>query len=88
MTEKCVIFECDLCFNETDTNNQGLSNYIYGIRGCDIDHISRQVQITLYPRQEHEYSDVNGKEIHLCHACLEMLCEEFAKIDKYGWDSL
>jgi hypothetical protein len=87
MSIKAVIVECDLCFCDTD-GGQSLRDHVYGIRGCDMDNIERQVEISHFPRQEHEYEDVNGKEIHLCHACLKMLCEKFVEFDTAPWERL
>jgi hypothetical protein len=82
MAVRNVMFECDLCFAETSEDNFSLKYHIYGIRGCDIDHIENNVEIHDYPRQEHEYEDVNGKEIHLCHTCLGLLCDAFTKMNE------
>jgi len=87
MSIRKVIVECDLCFCDND-GGDSLRDYIYGIRGCDMDSSKRKVEISLHPRQEHEYEDTNGKEIHICHGCLKMLCEKFAEKDTVPWERL
>ena len=74
--EKYTVFECDLCFVTSDCGSDSLANHIYGISGSDMDHEYKEIDIGR-PREKHWYEDVNGKEIHLCHRCLEMLTNKF-----------
>jgi len=87
MSVKEVIFQCDLCDNESNAHYFGLSGTIYGVIGecCKETDFKTVIRINPHPNVE---PCQDTKEIHICHCCLKKLGEAWKEIDKHTWEQL
>ena len=68
-----MIPKCDFCGGDNNDNNQSLNGKIYGIMG---EKTSPNYKMTINEWASEE------DDIHICHRCLEKLCDKFNEINK------